>query len=217
MRRVSGLVLGLQLALVAPCFADSLEAEHCEYRKAYVEPQSARVGSPETGALEPLRQRILASWARAAREVGLELSRDRDGAWLRLQVTAMFSDAGDPYIRFDLTPYLKLQHHLFIAVMDDPEFPSGGRLGSSYGVELNPFPPEHELEQTIRVAMRVVWSRASQEIEALCALRARLIDEGWTELEELRKQLILDMERVRAARRRDTQRKRLKLQIESAD
>ena len=62
--------------------------------------------------------------------------------------------------------------------------------------------------------MRWIWNLDSEQIDALCVIRSELIDEGWVAVEELRAQLIEEMERVRRARARASQRKILEIELE---
>jgi hypothetical protein len=43
-----------------------------------------------------------------------------------------------------------------------------------------------------------------------------LIDEGWTEIEELRNELIEEMEKIRRARSRASQQKKLEVEVEES-
>lgn len=212
MHRAERLGAGL-LALCALLPAVARAADRCEYRNVYVEPDNAVVDGYLADALEPLRGFVRDLAAGAAAGAGLTVVEDRDDAWLRLQVSAFASSVGDPYLQLDLTPYLKLQHHLFVAVLSEPGFPAS-RIGASYGMELAGPPPDAEIARRVRVALDWIGRTARPELDALCALRARLVDEGWSEIEELRKQLVIEMRDARAQRRRETQRKQLEIEAE---
>lgn len=201
-------------ATTAAGAARSTDASVCEYRNVHLETESAVLAGTGTPALEALRQRFLVGVPRTAAGVGLRIV-GRDEAWLRLQLSAFPSASGAVFLRVDLTPTLKLQHHHFIALMDDPEFESSGRLGASYVLEFDPAAGEWAEAHSVSAALRWIWDRTSPEIDALCDLRARLISEGWTELEELRKQLQLEIQRARQQRQRETQQKRLRLEVET--
>ena len=61
---------------------------------------------------------------------------------------------------------------------------------------------------------RAVNAPDSEQIAALCAIRSELIDEGWTTIEELRNELIEEMDQIRRARARASQQKNLELEVE---
>ena len=48
--------------------------------------------------------------------------------------------------------------------------------------------------------MKWIWGLDSEQILALCEIRSKLIEEGWTAVDELRNELIKEMEQVRRAR-----------------
>jgi hypothetical protein len=63
-------------------------------------------------------------------------------------------------------------------------------------------------------AMRWIWERESEQILALCEIRSRLIEEGWTEIDELRDELVKEIRHVRGERARAQREKNLRLEIE---
>ena len=57
-----------------------------------------------------------------------------------------------------------------------------------------------------------MFKRSSALLDALCAISDELREEGWTGIEELRMELVEEMQRAR--RRREKQRKNLELMVE---
>ena len=61
-------------------------------------------------------------------------------------------------------------------------------------------------------------SRNEATVTVMCDLRQQLVEEGWRDVEELRKELVAEMNAVRAARARRTQSSRsIKIQLEPSD
>jgi hypothetical protein len=75
--------------------------------------------------------------------------------------------------------------------------------------------PERYRREVAR-AVRLLWGYESEQVAALCGMSARLKDEGWMGIRELRLELIEELKRARAERARAGQAKRLELNVEDA-
>ncbi len=68
----------------------------------------------------------------------------------------------------------------------------------------------------VEIGMRWIWELNSEQILALCEIRSKLIEEGWTAVDELRNELIKEMEQVRRARARASAQKNLELEVDES-
>jgi hypothetical protein len=109
---------------------------------------------------------------------------------------------------------LKLGRHLFVVAMADESFPFRGGAGGSYNFVKASLADTQLLDSQVATGMRWIGALDSEQIAALCAIRSELIDEGWTEIEEFRNELIREMEQVRQARARASQQKILEFEVE---
>jgi len=101
--------------------------------------------------------------------------------------------------------------------MADESFPFRGGTGGSYNFVTASLANTQLLRSQVETGMRWIWRLDSEQIAALCEVRATLIGEGWTAVEELRQELIEEMEQIRRARARASQQKNLELEIEGID
>jgi hypothetical protein len=121
---------------------------------------------------------------------------------------------GNPLVHLGLRGELKLGRHLFVVMMADEAFPYRGGVGGSYNFATASLFDTSLLDSQVETGMRWIWELDSEQINALCVIRSELIDEGWVAIEELREQLIEEMEQVRRARARTSQRKTLEIELE---
>jgi hypothetical protein len=111
---------------------------------------------------------------------------------------------------------LKLGRHLFVVAMADESFPFRGGTGGSYNFVKASLANTQLLGSQVETGMRWIWRLDSEQIAALCEVRSTLIGEGWA-VEELRQELIEEMEQIRRTRARASQQKNLEIEVEGID
>jgi hypothetical protein len=191
---------------------DPQAPDSCEYRNVFVEfDNPSRVNDSR---VEPLRLAILSRAVEVFPELGLAAVADPSDAYWRLFADAWLDRQGNPLVHLGLRGELKLGRHLFVVAMADESFPFRGGAGGSYNFVKASLAEPQLLDSQVATGMRWIRALDSEQIDALCAIRSELIDEGWTEIEEFRNQLIEEMEQVRRTRARASQQKNLELEIE---
>jgi hypothetical protein len=186
--------------------------EPCEYRNVFVEfDNPSRVNDPR---VEPLRRAILTRAAEVFPELELETVADPSEAYWRLFADAWLDRQGNPLVHLGMRGELKLGRHLFVIAMADESFPFRGGTGGSYNFVKASLANTQLLGSQVETGMKWIWSLDSEQIAALCEVRSTLIGEGWTAVEELRQELVEEMEQIRQARARANQQKGLELEVE---
>ena len=210
-------VLLLGCANTAPMPAESGDPrppDACEYRKVLVEfDNPSQLNDPR---VEPLRVAVLKGAVEVFPELGLEAVDAPSEAYWRLFADAWVDRQGNPLVHLGLRGELKLGRHLFVVAMADESFPFRGRAGGSYNFVNASLANKQFLGAQVETGMRWIWTLDSEQVTALCAIRSELIDEGWTEIEELRNELIEEMEQIRRARARANQQKKLEVEVEES-
>jgi hypothetical protein len=193
---------------------DSRPPDACEYRNVFVEFDiPSQRNDPRVG---PLRVAVLKSAEEVFRELGMAAVDDPSEAYWRLFADAWVDRQGNPLVHLGLRGELKLGRHLFVVAMADESFPFRGRAGGSYNFVNASLANKQLLDAQVETGMRWIWRLDSEQVAALCAIRSELIDEGWTEIEELRNELIEEMEQIRRARARASQQKKLEVEVEES-
>jgi hypothetical protein len=190
---------------------DSQSPDFCEYRNVFVEFDNPI--QVNDSRVEPLRRAILADAAEVFPELGLKMAADPSDAYWRLFANAWMDRQGNPLVHLGMRGELKLGRHLFVVAMADESFPFRGGTGGSYNFVKASLANAQLLESQVETGMRWIWGLDSEQIAALCEVRSTLIGEGW-EVEELRQELIEEMEQIRQARVRANERKGLELEVE---
>jgi hypothetical protein len=191
---------------------DPQASDSCEYRNVFVEFDNPfQRNDPR---VEPLRRAILSRAAELFPELGLVPVIDSSEAYWRLFASAWMDRQGNPLVHLGMRGELKLGRHLFVVAMADESFPFRGRTGGSYNFVKASLANTRLLESQVEIGMRWIWRLDSDQIAALCEVRSRLIGEGWTAVEELRQELIEEMEQIRRARARTSRQKSLEIEIE---
>jgi hypothetical protein len=184
----------------------------CEYRNVFVEFDAPfQRNDPR---VEPLRQAILSRAVEVFPELELEMVADPSVAYWRLFADAWMDRHGNPLVHLGMRGELKLGRHLFVVSMADASFPFRGGTGGSYNFVKASLADTQQLAAQVETGMRWIWRLDFEQVAALCAFRSKLIDEGWTAIEELRNELIAEMEQVRQARVRASRQKNLELEVE---
>jgi hypothetical protein len=196
-------------------YGDSQPPDSCEYHNVLVE-----IDEPfraNDARVEPIRRAILNSAVEKFPELGLNAVTDPSEAYWRLFANAWMDRQGNPLVHLGMTGELKLGRHLFVVAMADESFPFRGVAGGGYNFVNARLADTQLLDSQVETGMRWIWGLDSEQIAALCAIRSELIDEGWTTIEELRNQLIEEMDQVRQARGRASRQKNLELEVERTD
>lgn len=193
---------------------DSQSPDSCEYRNVWVEfDNPLRANDPR---VEPLRLAILRRAAEVLPELGLRIVRGRAEAYWRLFADGWMDDQHNPLVHLGMRGELKLGRHLFVVSMADETFPVRGGLGGSYNFVTASLSDPRLLGSQVETGMKWIWGLDSEQILALCEIRSKLIEEGWTAVDELRNELIKEMEQVRRARTRASAQKNLELEVEDS-
>jgi hypothetical protein len=201
--------------LVTSAKSDDLaEAEPCEYLNIYVDPKSYVLQGKQMERVEPLRTKFLQHCAAAASDLGLQIVSDPSQAYFRLRTGASMDSNNNVEMGVMLDPYLKLQHHIFVVMLDDPDFPYRGSIGTEFDWEFHGSYNRKYFKSWADKSMKYIWARDAEQVRALCEAKARLLAEGWRAIEELRNELVNEMKRSRAERARETQRKVLEIEPE---
>jgi hypothetical protein len=212
------LILLVGCANTEPAIAgkeDPQSPDSCEYRNVFIEFDNPfQVNDPR---VEPLRRAILSRAAEVFPELGLETVVDPSEAYWRLFANAWMDRQSNPLVHLGLRGELKLSRHLFVVMMADEAFPYRGGIGGSYNFVTAALSDTKMLDLQVETGMRWIWELDSEQIDALCVIRSELIDEGWGAIEELRDELIKEMEQVRRERARAGQEKTLELEIDGSD
>lgn len=173
--------------------------EACEYLTVVVDPSIADEAAPGHEIAEPMRQKILEMAAEEFSALGLILVRDRKDAYWILTASRLVGPRSVG-VFIELTGSIELQHHLYIAELDRDGFPYRGEAGGNHYVGiLSNSAPEHYRSEVARAA-RLLWGLESEQVAALCAMSAKLKEEGWVGIKELRIELLEELKRVRRAR-----------------
>jgi hypothetical protein len=210
---VSALLVGCASANpTAAGSEDPQSPEPCEYRNVFVEFDNPF--QVNDSRVEPLRRAILTRAAEVFPELALETVADPSEAYWRLFASAWMDRQGNPLVHLGMSGELKLGRHLFVVAMAEESFPFRGATGGSYNFVKASLANTQLLESQVEIGMRWIWRLDSEQIAALCEVRSRLIGEGWTAVEELRQELIEEMEQIRRARARTSRQKSLEIEIE---
>lgn len=209
------LVLLAGCAIPEPAPADNGDPQppdFCEYRNVFVEFDDPFQSSDPR--VEPLRLAILSRAAEVFPELGLEKMADPSEAYWRLFANAWMDRQGNPLVHLGMSGERKLRRHLFVVAMADESFPFRGGTGGSYNFVKASLADTQQLGAQVDTGMRWIWKLDSDQIDALCEVRSTLIGEGWAAVEELREELVEQMEQIRRARARTSQRKNIELEVE---
>ncbi len=173
--------------------------EACEYLTVVVDPSIADETAPGREIAEPMRRKFLDMAAEEFSALGLILVKDRKDAYWILTASWLVGPRSVG-VFIELTGSIELQHHLYIAELDRDGFPYRGEAGGNHYVGvLSNSAPEHYRNE-IATAARLLWGLESEQVAALCAMSAKLKEEGWVGIKELRMELVEELKRVRRAR-----------------
>jgi hypothetical protein len=187
----------------------------CEYRNVSVDPAIADVSAGGREVAEPLRRTFLEMATEALPDLGLRVVRNPEEAFWTLTASSLVGPTSVG-IFIELTGSIELQHHLYIVDLDPSGFPVRTEIGGNYYIDVvRNKRPEHYQGEVGR-AVRLLWGSESKQVAALCGMSARLREEGWMGIRELRAELVRELKRARGERARAEQNKHLELNLEGA-
>lgn len=188
----------------------------CPYRTFYVEIKSGVHRGHRENEAEHKRIALLDIAASALHDIGMtKVDEQSDSSWI-LKANGQVDQFENQVFDLSIAPRGNISHHLYVIQMDDPHFDVGGALGFSMRVStgMNPSIGGDFRREVFDTFVSNWKEQEAVRVSKLCRRRAELIDEGWAEIEELRLALMKEMDRVRRERKRETQRKRLRIEIE---
>ena len=187
------------------------EAGACEYLGVYVDASIADEAAGGHQAVEPMRRAFLQMAAAALPRLGLRVvQRPEDAHWTLTASSLVGTTSVGIFI--ELTGSIELQHHLYIAELDRNGFPYRGEVGGNHYIEIIRYTEPERYASEVEWRVRLLWQLESEQVAALCEMSAKLREEGWIGIKELRIELIEEMKRAR--RERAAQTKGLELDVE---
>ena len=185
-------------------------ADSCVYGNVWIDPDSA-VAFAVSSFAERTRKRVTFRAVESFERYQLRRVENRKDAYWRFVVGVHIDSNGNTKTQIGLGAELKLGRHLFVLKMDDPAFPIEV-LGSNHS-RLYSGRNIRKLNSDVDEGMQSIMLRESGHLRVLCEVRERLIREGLTGIEELRAQLVEEMNRLRR-RRAASNEKRLIITID---
>ena len=172
--------------------------------------------NPGWQLVERDRQIWLDATRQAASALGFTLVQEVEEAGFVLQASGgRTTQAGLLFLNLQLVPTPRLMHHVFVASMNDGDFPFSMTLGSNYTFTFQPqgYATAH-ISTAAATITELAWSQSRETVLTLCEVSEMLVDEGIT-MDELREELVKEIQRVRR-QRRGRQLKQLDIEIEES-
>jgi len=188
-------------------------SEACEYLTVYVDASIADEAAGGREIAEPMRRALLQMAADALHGRGLRLVQIPEDAYWILTASSLVGPTSVG-IFIELTGSIELQHHLYIAELDRDGFPYRGEVGSNHYIDIFPNTEPARYRSEVERTVRLLWGLESEQVAALCTMSAKLREEGWVGIKQLRIELIEEMKRARRERRSAARTKRLDLEVE---
>jgi hypothetical protein len=120
------------------------------------------------------------------------------------------------FVSVGIGPTPRLVHHAFVASMNDEAFPFSINLAASYTFT---FPAQgyatDYISKGVTIVTDIAWSQSHRTVLALCEVSELLVTEGIT-MEELRQELVKEIQHIRQQRIRARQMKQLEIEVESS-
>jgi hypothetical protein len=100
--------------------------------------------------------------------------------------------------KMSLSAELRLERDVFVVKIVYPLFPHRPTMGNSYlSVWSERLPNAEGLNAFVDDGLDRIWQQEAERFEALCSARERFVREGLKDVEELRKQLVEEMQQLR--------------------
>lgn len=187
--------------------------DSCEYVNVFAVRSSTEPATRQGEAAEAIRRRYLEAAVGVLPSFGLRVVPDREEAYWLLSASSLVGPGGSLGVFLELTAGIELQRHLYVAELDDPEFPYRGEIGGNYYFEIHPERDPQQIWREVFTGVSRLWALEFEQVSALCAISAQLKEEGWQGLKELRVELAEEIKRVRRERAAGQQRV-LELEVE---
>ncbi len=194
------------------------DSHSCEYLNFDVLHSQATDARPVASIHEAIMREVEAVFSRELESVGFNRVRGGETPWLflraLLQPSDLRSNAVTGAVQLGATPDL---HRDYWSAVSEGSI-GEGEIGMSLAVEIGARsgrldPAARRLEEKIRKKAHRVWERSAPVLFALCSWRRQLVDDGLS-VEDLRRELVEEMNRIRNRHRLGEQEKNLKLEVE---
>lgn len=157
------------------------------------------------------------AFSREFQAVGFHRAVNGEKPWLfleaLLQKSLLSSNAISGAVRFESTPSLHRDYLLSRSKESVPPSDIGMILVTEIPTRWNRVDPAVELDKFARVRAEWVWSTTAPALFKMCAWKAQLIEDGLS-VEDLRRELVKEIERIRREHREINQQKKLQLEVE---
>jgi hypothetical protein len=187
--------------------------EGCEYLNVYVDASIADATARGREIAEPMRRALLQMATDALHGQGLRVAQKPEDAYWILTASSLVGPTSVG-VFIELTGSIELQHHLYIAELDRDGFPYRGEVGGNRYIDILPDTEPARYRSEVQRSVRLLWGLESEQVAALCAMSAKLREEGWVGIKELRIELIEEMKRARRERGSAAQTKTLELSVD---
>lgn len=199
--------------------AGSADSRSCEYLNFDIlYSQSVSVG-PAASTTDLILREVEALFSRELESAGFNRVRTGETPWLflraLLQPSNLRSNAVTGAVQLGAMPALHRDYWSAVSAGSIGE----AQIGMSLAVELGAQSGMLEFastrfEEQVREKAHRVWERSAPVLFALCNWREQLAADGLS-VEDLRRELVDEMDRIRSKQRRGIQEKQLNLEIES--
>lgn len=190
-------------------------AEACEYLTVYVDASIADEAAGGREIADPMRIAFLQMAAATLPRLGLRVADSREDAYWSLTASSLVGPTSVG-VFIELTGSIELQHHFYIAELDKNGFPYRGEVGGNHYIDILADTEPGRYRREVERGVRLLWRLESEQVTALCAMNAKLREEGWIGIKELRIELIEEMKQARRARANAARTKRLELDVENS-
>ena len=199
--------------------ADSADSHSCEYLNFDILYSQSVSAGPAASTTDLILREVEALFSRELELAGFNRVRTGETPWLflraLLQPSNLRSNAVTGAVQLGATPAL---HRDYWSAVSEGSI-GEAQIGMSLAVELGAQSGMLEFESTrfeaqVREKAHRVWERSAPVLLALCHWREQLVADGLS-VEDLRRELVDEMDRIRSKQRRDIQEKQLNLEVES--
>jgi len=199
-------------------FEGTFDSHSCEYLNFDILHSQATNAPPVSSTDEAVMREVEAVFSRELESVGFNRVRGGETPWLflraLLQPSNLRSNAVTGAVQLGATPDLRRDYWSAVSEGSIGE----GEIGMSLAVEIGARsgrldPAATKLEEKVRKKAHRVWERSAPVLFALCSWRKQLVEDGLS-VEELRRELVEEMDRIRSKHRSGEQEKNLKLEVE---
>jgi hypothetical protein len=196
----------------------SSDSRSCEYLNFDVVYGPAANAGAAASTSDAILREVEAVFSRELESAGFKRVRSGETPWLflraLLQPSNLRSNAVTGAVQLGATPDL---HRDYWSAVSDGSI-GEGQIGMSLAVEIGARsgrldPAATRLREQAREKAHRVWETSAPVLFALCRWREQLVADGLS-VDDLRRELVEEMNRIRSKQRRGEQEKRLKLDVE---